>query len=280
MRTGFFFCSIFAVLLGMLFAGMPAGAGEAEPAYQFIQLADPQLGMGGYEHDVETLKLAVEAINKVNPDFVVICGDLVHETASETAFQDFKEIIGGLKVPFYCAAGNHDLGSPPTGETLARYRELIGKDYYAVERNGLRIVVINTQLWKTPVEEETAQHDAWVEKRLAEARAKNLPVIIVGHHPLYVKEPGEDEEYYNIPLETRSKFLRLFKESGVIAILTGHAHREIIHKYEGMLLVTSPTTSKNFDGAPMGYRLWEVGKDGAFKHQYVALAGAKPPAEK
>jgi 3',5'-cyclic AMP phosphodiesterase CpdA len=272
------FC-IAAVVLTVVCGVMPVSAGEPEPAHRFIQLADPQLGMGGYEHDVETLKLAVETINKVNPDFVLICGDLVHETASETAFKDFKAIVAGFNMPFYCAAGNHDLGSPPTAETLARYRELIGKDYYAVDRKGLRIVVINTQLWKTPFEEETARHDAWLEQALAEARAKDVPVIIMGHHPLYLKEPGEEEEYFNIPPETRSKWLKLFKESGVIAILTGHAHKEILHKYEGMLLVTNPTTSKNFDGAPMGYRLWEVSKDGAVKHEYIAIEGAKPPAE-
>ena len=280
MKKRFLLCCVLAVS-AVVIVGVPAaGAEDAEPLLRFVQLADPQLGMGGYEHDVETLKLTVEALNKLQPAFVVICGDLVNETASEPAFKEFKAIISGLTNPYYCAAGNHDIGSPPTDEMLARYRELIGKDYYAVDRNGLRIVVVNTQLWKTPVEGETARQDAWLEEVLADARAKALRVIVAGHHPLYLTAPEEDEEYFNIPPATRLRLLRLFKDSGVLAILTGHAHKEILHAHEGMLLVTTPTTSKNFDGAPMGYRVWEMGKDSALKHTYVAVEGAQPPEKK
>lgn len=271
-----------AVLVGVLGVAAIASAETAEPsepALMFVQLADPQLGMGGYEHDVETLKLAVEALNALEPDFVVVCGDLVHETASAEAFKDFKDIMSGLAVPHYCAAGNHDIGSPPTEETLARYREMIGEDYFAVDREGLRLVIVNTQFWKTPVENETAKHDAWLRETLADARGKDLPVIVAGHHPLFLRDAGEDEQYYNIPPGTRSEFLNLFKESGVLAILTGHAHREIIHEYEGMLFVTSQTTSRNFDGAPMGYRVWEMDEDGSLRHEYVAIEGAEPPQQ-
>ena len=45
--------------------------------FSFAQMCDTQLGMGGYEHDVKTFGLAVTQINKMKPDFVVICGDLV-----------------------------------------------------------------------------------------------------------------------------------------------------------------------------------------------------------
>jgi len=271
-----------AVLVGV--PGITASAStetaeSSEPALMFVQLADPQLGMGGYEHDVETLKLAVEAFNALKPDFVVVCGDLVHATASAEAFEDFKNIMGGLTMPYYCAAGNHDIGSPPTEETLTRYREMIGHDYFAVDREGMRIVIVNTQFWKTPVEGETPKHNAWLRETLADARSKDLPVIVVGHHPLFLKDAGEDEEYYNIPPETRSEVLNLFKESGVRVILTGHAHREIIHEYEGMFFVTSQTPSRNFDGAPMGFRVWEMDEDGALRHEYVAIEGAEPPAE-
>ena len=280
MRTRSVSFAMLVFFVAATFAAGPGMGAQEEPVQRFVQLADPQLGMGGYEHDVETLKLAVASINKLKPDFVVVCGDLVHDTGDAHAFADFKAIMGGLKMPYYCAAGNHDVGSPPTEETLERYRELIGKDYYAVERKGLRVVVVNTQLWKTPIEGETVKQDEWLKEILAEAQSKDLPVIVVGHHPLYIKEPGEAEEYYNIPPETRSRLLQLFRQSGVKAVLTGHAHKEIVHTCEGMLLVTSPTTSKNFDGAPMGHRLWELGKDGALKHLYAGIAGAKPPEKK
>ena len=47
-----------------------------QESFTFVQLCDPQLGMGGYEHDVETFTKVVERINELKPDFVAICGDL------------------------------------------------------------------------------------------------------------------------------------------------------------------------------------------------------------
>ena len=53
-----------------------------------MQMCDTQLGMGGYEHDVRTFKQSVKLINKMQPDFVVICGDLVQK-ANDKSFADF-----------------------------------------------------------------------------------------------------------------------------------------------------------------------------------------------
>ena len=56
-------------------AAEPAQA--AKQPFTFIQICDPQLGKGGYEHDLKTFEQAVVQSNALKPDFVVICGDLV-----------------------------------------------------------------------------------------------------------------------------------------------------------------------------------------------------------
>lgn len=107
----------------------PNDAGKSsEPLlFSFVQMCDTQLGMGGYEHDVKTFGLAVDQINQMKPDFVVICGDLVQK-ANEQSWIDFHRIKAGFKIPCYCAAGNHDVENVPTAESLRRYREKVGKD--------------------------------------------------------------------------------------------------------------------------------------------------------
>lgn len=50
-------------------------AKKTQEDFTFVQLCDTQLGIGGYEHDIKTFKQAVKQINKLNPDFVVICGE-------------------------------------------------------------------------------------------------------------------------------------------------------------------------------------------------------------
>ena len=145
-------------------------------------MCDTQLGMGGYEHDVKTFELAVEQINALEPDFVVICGDLVNK-ADDKSFADFNRIKAGFKIPCHCAAGNHDVENVPTVESLKRCREKVGKDYYVVEHKGYTFVTANTQLWKAPLEEESEKHDASFKEALEAAKAKGSPVVVVVRYP-------------------------------------------------------------------------------------------------
>src|SRR5437762_3249474 len=77
-----------------------------EQPFTFVQMCDPQLGIGGYEADVARFKQAVKQINALKPDFVVICGDLVNG-ATTKSFADFNAIKAGFAMPCYCAPGNH-----------------------------------------------------------------------------------------------------------------------------------------------------------------------------
>jgi 3',5'-cyclic AMP phosphodiesterase CpdA len=270
---------------GMIAYGYFAGTGEAtaEPGaaegFKFVQMCDTQLGMGGYEHDVQTFELAVDQINAMRPDFVVICGDLVNK-ANDKSFADFNRIKTGFKIPCYCAAGNHDVENKPTAASLARYREKVGKDYYSVEHKGYTFVVANTQLWKAPLKGESEKHDAWFKQALADAKAKASPVVVVAHYPLFVEKPDEKEGYYNMPLKKRVELLQLCEDNGVVAFLAGHTHKLKIRSYKGIQMVNGETTSKNFDKRPMGFRLWEVSPKGEMAHRFVALEGMPAAAAK
>ncbi|MBN2311073.1 MAG: metallophosphoesterase [Candidatus Hydrogenedentes bacterium] len=255
-------------------------AAEEAGGLTAVQLCDTQLGMGGYEHDLATFKLAVQQINAMKPDLVFICGDLVNDGDSDEAFKDFLEVKAGLQVPVYCVPGNHDISGAPTPALLERYRDLVGKDYYAVEAKGFTFVAVNTQLWKAPVAGETEKQDAWLKQTLEAARAKGSPVIVVGHYPLFLEAADEKEEYFNLPVKVRAELLALFKECGVVAVWAGHTHRNGVAEYEGIQVVATATTSRNFDGAPMGYRVWHLSGERPYKHEYVAVDGAEPPADK
>lgn len=242
------------------------------PAFQFVQICDTQLGFGadGYDRDVQSFRQAVRQINAMKPAFVVICGDLVNKPEPQ-AFADFKEVMAELEVPCHCAAGNHDLGHPATPESLDRYRQTIGKDYYSFTHEGYTFLVVNTEFWKTPVDKETTAQDEWLKQSLQQAKAESRPVVIAGHHPLFLKKVDEDEEYFNIPPEKRAEILRLFKDNGVVAMLTGHTHRLVENEHEGIRFLSGETTSKNFDKRPFGFRVWEVDEGGKVSHRFVEL---------
>ena len=258
----------YIVIITLLVVIISCAKREQKP-FSFVQLCDSQLGMGGYEHDLKTFKQAVKQINALDTDFVMLCGDLVHE-ANESSYADFKNILKGLKIPFYVASGNHDVGNIPNDTTLSFYRKTIGKDYYEFQHKNYSFMVTNTQLWKINVENESDKHDNWFKETLEFQNRQQYPIFVIGHYPLYTEFPEEEEHYYNLPLGKRRRILELFKQNNVVAYLSGHTHKLVVNDYENIQLVSGEVTSKNFDNRPLGFRLWEVSSD-TIKHQFVSL---------
>ena len=85
--------------------------------------------------------------------------------------------------------------------------------------------------------------------------------------------PDEKENYYNIPLAKRAELLDLCEKNGVVAFLAGHTHKLVENEYKGMKMVNGETTSKNFDGRPMGFRLWDAEPGGRMSQRFVELEG-------
>ncbi len=256
------------IIIAFLVFTISCSEREQKP-FSFVQICDTQLGMGGYEQDLKTFKQAVNKINELKPDLVVLCGDLVNDT-TDSSYSDFLKIKQGLNMPCYVAPGNHDIGKIPNDTTLGYYRKTIGKDYYEFHHKGYSFIVTNTQLWKVNVENESEKHDNWFKETLKNQNIEQYPVFVIGHYPLYTEQPDEEEHYFNIPLSKRREILKLFQQNNVIAYLSGHTHELMINYFENVQLVSGETTSKNFDNRPFGFRFWEVTSD-TIKNHFVTL---------
>ena len=251
---------------------------RAGDSFTFAQVCDPQLGMGGYEHDVESFEQAVCQINEIKPDFVLLCGDLV-DRPDASSFNDINRLMSEFQVPYFCVPGNHDLLHGAYDEevgqnkntSLNNYRRAIGEDYYRFEHKGVCFVCVNTQLWFHVIDEESKKHNDWLLQTLQDCSNKNMPVMVVGHHPLYLESPEEEDQYFNIPKEKRLEILKLFEQHRVWAMLSGHTHRMIFNSYQGVQLVAGETTSVNFRSTPLGFRIWEMEGQPPFHHYSVPL---------
>jgi DNA repair exonuclease SbcCD nuclease subunit len=258
----------FLLIVTVCFSGY-SSVGQRSKTISFVQLCDTQLGMGGYDHDKKTFESAVKKINLLNPDFVIICGDLVN-TPNDSSYADFNKIAGMMKIPLFCVPGNHDVGGKDFLKSLEFYRRTMKKDYYSFCRKGLTFIGVNTQLWKTGIGQESSEHDLWFKKTLQKAGKRHKPVIVFGHSPLFIADPQEKEAYFNLSLQKRKELLDLFKDNSVSAYLSGHSHTTILNNYKGIQLVSGETTSKNFDKHPLGFRLWTVKRD-SLSQKFVPL---------
>lgn len=251
---------------------------ETQP-FMFVQMCDPQLGMGGCHNSLKSFEQAVVQVNSINPDFVVICGDLVSRPDNKSV-EDFNKIKARFKMPCHVVPGNHDVFNTRYDkrnglglyESLKHYRNSFGKDYYAFEHKGYMFICVNTQLWMTHLNGESESHDAWFASQIAAAARRHLPVFIIAHHPPYLNDPQEGDGYYNLPSDRRKAFLEQCGKYGVVAVLAGHVHRIIVNDYNGIQLVAGQATSKTA-GSPLGFRLWHVAGERPFKHESVDLGG-------
>src|SRR5262249_7123493 len=156
----------------------------------------------------------------------------------------YKRVAAKLDpaIRLFNAAGNHDVENEPTAATLKQYRERLGPDYYSFRVGGIAGFVLNSSLEQHPqnVPDEAARMESWLRQELAKARAENVPHLIVFQHiPFFLSDPYEPDQYFNIPTETRGRYLKLLHEFGVKQVFAGHYHRNAAGRDGDLEMITS-----------------------------------------
>ena len=269
-----------AVLLavGALLACMPLVAQNAGD-YFFIQLADTQFGAftGDRDFAQETLnyEFAASNINRLKPAFVVICGDLINKVGDPVQTAEYHRITAQIdkSIPVYAVSGNHDVGNEPTPETLAYYRQHFGKDYYGFRQGDVYGIVLNSSMISAPakVQDEADKQEAWLKTELVAARASGARHIVVfQHHSWFLEDPNEATQYFNIPKETRRRYLDMLKGAGVRYVFAGHYHRNSFGVDEDLQMVTNGPVGVPLGNDPSGIRIVTVLPD-RLEHGYFTL---------
>ncbi len=244
-------------------------------------MADTQFGMytgnEGFSKETENFERAIEAANKLQPAFVIVCGDLVNSLGTRYPYQmaEYKRIASKLSpnIPLYNVAGNHDVHNRPTQESLENYREYFGPDYYTFKSHNLYGIVLNSSLIYNPSgsPKEANKQFVWLRKTLKETeKMNNTNVVIFQHHPWFISQPDEEDQYYNIPRERRGKYLDLFHEYGVKEVFAGHMHKNAIGRDGDLTMTITGPVGKPLGDDPSGFRVVIV-KDQKISSQYYGL---------
>ena len=272
----------------------------------FVQMADPQFGMyssisklsdadkaerrqrginieytgpilEGFAKETSLFTEAIETANKINPDFVVICGDMVHNSDSEEQFQELIRISRLLNedIKLYWVAGNHDVGDKPTRAGLNKYREQFGEYNYSFQEENCYFIVLNSSICYDPssVPDEWDSLISFLEKELRiAASSQQRHKIIFMHHPLYLNDPNEGDNYFVIPSERRAKIMDLITEYDVSAVFTGHLHKNNYQKLGGTELVSTGPVGFPIGNDPSGIRHVQL-TEHSLTHKYSTLNG-------
>jgi 3',5'-cyclic AMP phosphodiesterase CpdA len=255
---------IFAFCLLFLMTGISNGqTKDSNAPFFFIQLTDPQFGMfesnSGFGKETELYEKAVNAINRVNPDFVVITGDLVNNKEDKTQIAEFKRITSKINssIPVFYSPGNHDIGQSPGQKDIDLFISNYGHDKFSFEHKKTLFISLNSCIIKdnTPKLEQI-QFD-WLKKELLKGKSENH-IILFCHYPFFLNTFDEPETYSNIPVEIRNRYLSLLKENQVDAVFAGHLHNNVSAKYGAMDMITTSAVGKPLGEAPSGVRIVKV----------------------
>jgi len=249
----------------------------------FIQLADPQFGAATADRDFAqesaNYEFAVANVNRLHPQFVVICGDLINKAGDLAQSAEYFRITAKIdrSIPVYAVPGNHDVDNEPTPATLSSYRERYGPDYYSFRQGLIYGIVLNSSLISAPAraQAEADKQETWLKTELVKARASGARHIVVfQHHSWFLEDPNEPAQYFNIPVPQRKRYLDLLKAAGVRYVFAGHYHRNAFGKDGDLEMITSGPVGRPLGNDPSGIRVVTV-RENALEHHYFTL-GAIP----
>ena len=195
--------------------------GEQQVDCSFIVVNDVHVTA----EDTSRIDQVVSRLAQLKPDFIVFVGDLCYGQGG-TAEQK-QHILRAARtagaaagVPCYYGMGNTDM-CPGDDPTLA-FRTAFETDAHcSFDAGGVHFVVLYTEQekpahWGTVNSEELA----WLKADL-EAVKPGIPIVLFGHHPLYVESKWEGNEW---GIDNTKELFELLRPHHVIASFSGHRH--------------------------------------------------------
>jgi Icc-related predicted phosphoesterase len=251
---------------------------EISNNFTFIHLTDFHIGdpRGLKENIKQTIgwkaaKKCIEEINLINPDFVIITGDLVFGQILPFEYiweyKECYEILQMFQVPTYLCPGNHD-GYIQTGQDGFKYWEkyfgplsysfnygdhhftsINSYDWPKISRFGISFIVFN---WGGYIQKQQLE---WIEKDLKDNNEK-LNFIMLHHNPLW---DTKNDSLLKNGYEGRDELLSLINENNVDAVFAGHVHYDnVTIKNNTIFITTTTATSGTESDSYWGYRFIKV----------------------
>lgn len=218
--------------------------------------------------DISRVQPLLNVINKINPDMVVISGDLT-QRAKESEFQDAKKFIEDLKRPVFIVPGNHDISlyNPFIRffTPFKNFKKYISKDLSPlyVDKEIALIGINSVNRFNITAGRIKKRHIREITSHI-KGLHPDIIKIAVCHHPFDVP-PKDDVRHYIHKVVARSKMaVRSLSKHNVDIFLSGHLHvhyitdttiRYKIKDYKGLLIQAGTAISNRRRGEPVSFNV-------------------------
>ena len=253
------------ILIG-LSAAACAGPAQNGARFHFVQITDTHFG--DRDHLDRTRRL-VEQINRLPFEIacVVHTGDVFADNITDDRITtEGLAVLRQLKAPLHILPGNHDILERNLESTLQTYRQRIGPLVHLADYNGVAFVFAYTEPLALGFDVEG--YDTLKEVKAALASAGGRPVVLFHHRAAvddyyeFAMEPGWSDE-------ARRQFEALLHDFNVKAVITGHFHRDELHRSDGISIFTAPPVA-GYWGRQASFRIYEY-QDGIRSYRTIYL---------
>ena len=202
-------------------------------------------------------------------DLIAMTGDLIQDD-SQGAYERFRDLFGPLGLPVLCIPGNHDIPELMQQVLAGAPFQYCG----AIARNNWLITGIDTCIPGEAGGHIAPDELSRLRRQLADTDAE-FALVCLHHPPLPVGSRWLDQ----VGLDNGDEFLELIASSGKVrAAIFGHVHQQFSADYQGVQIIGTPSTCRQFtvasddfalDDNPPAYRRMSLHSGGRLDHELI-----------
>ena len=209
---------------------------------RIAQISDIHCGESTFQP--ELLRLTIERVNRMEPDVVVVAGDLT-AAGFEWEFEEAHRWLSGLEAPKVVIPGNHDSRNVGYmhferffGERFSRYRSAFDPmRQERVRASGLTVVAVDSSDPDLNEGHIGRERYPWIQEQFE--WPDDVKVLAIHHHLVAIPGTGRER---NI-ITDAGDLLAVLTRLDIDIILSGHKHVPFFWGLNGILVANSGTAS-------------------------------------
>lgn len=220
--------------------------------YTIVQISDLHVGESGFRRDM--VVKAVEEINKLKPELVVVAGDLTWNGVREQ-FLEARDLLSNIEPPQIVTMGNHD-GS---NVGFLTFEELFGPRFAEHKDETLFVLAVDSSQPDLDTGHIGREGRGFIDEAFSKVEEGLLKVFVLHHHLIPIPRSGRERD----SLVDAGDMLELLMHKGVSLILSGHRHYPWVWRLENMVFAYSGTCgSPRLRGSPcQNYNVISISKN-------------------
>lgn len=223
------------------------------PSFFFVQISDTHWGS---RDGASLTKQVVELINELpfKVECVVHTGDITADQAlnSGTIGEGLAE-MAKLRTPVFYVPGNHDICWTNVEPTVSVFTNRFGPLLAATNICGVSFLFTFVEPVVAKYRVEGYYPERWLTGKLDDPA--NKQAIVFMHTPP-VRDFHNNAFFDVWPEESRTKWIQLLDRSNVVAVVTGHFHRDELH-WAGRVPVFVGAPIARYWGRQPSFRVYE-----------------------